>query len=53
MRVGLSRTPATLVFGPFWYRLLVDHAPLDPADASAHASQLLDGLRPSSRWKVE
>jgi AcrR family transcriptional regulator len=34
-----------LVFGPFWYRLLVGHAPLDPADATAHATRLLRGLR--------
>lgn len=34
-----------LVFGPFWYRLLVEHAPLDPADAPAHAARLLSGLR--------
>ncbi|UQX02748.1 TetR/AcrR family transcriptional regulator [Streptomyces sp. RerS4] len=33
------------VFGPFWYRLLVGHAPLDPADAPAHVARLLDGLR--------
>ncbi len=34
-----------LVFGPFWYRLLVRHLPLDPAEAPAHAAQLLDGIR--------
>ncbi|MGW1775746.1 TetR/AcrR family transcriptional regulator [Streptomyces sp. NPDC002104] len=33
-----------LVFGPFWYRLLVAHAPLDPADAEAHVRTVLDGL---------
>lgn len=34
-----------LVFGPFWYRLLIAHAPLDPTDAEAHVATLLDGLR--------
>ncbi|MEU6832005.1 TetR/AcrR family transcriptional regulator [Nocardia beijingensis] len=34
-----------LIFGPFWYRLLVAHAPLDPADAPAHITRLLAGLR--------
>ncbi|MFD9305300.1 TetR/AcrR family transcriptional regulator [Streptomyces sp. NPDC060048] len=33
-----------LVFGPFWYRLLVAHAPLDPADAPAHVATVLQGL---------
>ncbi|AUY51803.1 TetR/AcrR family transcriptional regulator [Streptomyces sp. CB01881] len=33
------------LFGLFWYRLLVGHAPLDPAEAPAHVSRLLDGLR--------
>ncbi|MEU5216374.1 TetR/AcrR family transcriptional regulator [Streptomyces sp. NPDC020807] len=33
-----------LVFGPFWYRLLVGHAPLDPADAEPHVRRLLGGL---------
>ncbi|MCY0935307.1 TetR/AcrR family transcriptional regulator [Streptomyces sp. H34-S4] len=40
-----------LVFGPFWYRLLVAHAPLDPADAEAHVTTVLRGLtghRPTS-----
>ncbi|GHI09531.1 hypothetical protein AQI88_27970 [Streptomyces cellostaticus] len=36
-----------LVFGPFWYRLLVGHAPLDPDQASSHVAQLLNGLRGS------
>jgi AcrR family transcriptional regulator len=34
-----------LVFGPFWYRLLVGHRPLDPAEAPRHVADLLDGLR--------
>lgn len=33
-----------LIFGPFWYRLLVAHAPLDPADAEAHVATVLGGL---------
>ncbi|NUU22856.1 MAG: TetR/AcrR family transcriptional regulator [Streptomycetaceae bacterium] len=33
------------LFGLFWYRLLVGHAPLDPDEASAHVGQLLHGLR--------
>ncbi|MCM1971462.1 MULTISPECIES: TetR/AcrR family transcriptional regulator [unclassified Streptomyces] len=33
-----------LIFGPFWYRLLVAHAPLDPADARAHVTTVLHGL---------
>ncbi|MEV7614333.1 TetR/AcrR family transcriptional regulator [Streptomyces sp. NPDC089799] len=33
-----------LVFGPFWYRLLIGHAPLDPAQAEAHATTVLHGL---------
>lgn len=40
-----------LVFGPFWYRLLVEHLPVDPAEAPAHVHQLLHGLhggRPAS-----
>jgi AcrR family transcriptional regulator len=34
-----------LVFGPFWYRLLVGHRPLDPAEAPRHAANLLHGLK--------
>ncbi|MFI6867357.1 TetR/AcrR family transcriptional regulator [Nocardia sp. NPDC050406] len=34
-----------LVFGPFWYRLLTDHAPIDPTQAAAHVRRLLDGFR--------
>jgi AcrR family transcriptional regulator len=37
-----------LVFGPFWYRLLVGHAALDPAQAASHVNQLLYGLRKTS-----
>jgi AcrR family transcriptional regulator len=33
-----------LVFGPFWYRLLVGHAPLDPALAVKHVELILRGL---------
>ncbi|MFJ4779521.1 TetR/AcrR family transcriptional regulator [Streptomyces sp. NPDC088762] len=35
-----------LIFGPFWYRLLIAHAPLDPTDAPAHVTTILDGLTP-------
>ncbi|MFJ5834249.1 TetR-like C-terminal domain-containing protein [Streptomyces sp. NPDC093089] len=35
---------ADQVFGTFWYRLLVGHAPLDPAEAAHHADRVLDGL---------
>ena len=34
-----------LVFGSFWYRLLVGHAELDPADVPGHVEQLLRGAR--------
>ncbi|MFJ8041169.1 TetR/AcrR family transcriptional regulator [Kitasatospora sp. NPDC096147] len=34
-----------LVFGPFWYRLLVRHLPLDPTEAADHTARLLAGLR--------
>ncbi|MBL1079218.1 TetR/AcrR family transcriptional regulator [Nocardia sp. 2] len=34
-----------LVFGPFWYRLLTDHAPLRPDEAGGHVRRLLAGLR--------
>ncbi|MCK9895818.1 TetR/AcrR family transcriptional regulator [Frankia sp. AgB32] len=38
-----------LVFGPFWYRLLlVGHLALDPAQARSHVHRLLQGLRPPS-----
>ncbi|NUT20824.1 MAG: TetR/AcrR family transcriptional regulator [Hamadaea sp.] len=44
---------ADLVFGPFWYRLLVGHAPLDPRDAAAQADRVLaaarHGLEPPAR----
>lgn len=33
------------LFGLFWYRLLVGHQPLDPAQAPTHIAQLLHGLR--------
>ncbi|MFC9427695.1 TetR/AcrR family transcriptional regulator [Streptomyces sp. NPDC056987] len=32
------------IFGVFWYRLLVDHLPLDPETAAGHIDQLLRGL---------
>ncbi|MFJ9420384.1 TetR/AcrR family transcriptional regulator [Streptomyces sp. NPDC101227] len=32
-------------FGMFWYRLLVGHNPLEPAQAAGHIDQLLHGLR--------
>lgn len=42
---GIDLDHATdLVFGPFWYRLLVAHAPLDPADAEGHVATVLGGL---------
>ncbi|MEU9045895.1 MULTISPECIES: hypothetical protein [unclassified Kitasatospora] len=31
-------------FGLFWYRLLVEHQPLELALAAAHVDQLLNGL---------
>ncbi|MCM3885523.1 TetR/AcrR family transcriptional regulator [Frankia sp. R82] len=34
-----------LVFGPFWYRLLVGHVALDAAQARGHVDRLLQGLR--------
>ncbi|MDW6061819.1 TetR/AcrR family transcriptional regulator [Streptomyces sp. FXJ1.4098] len=33
------------LFGLFWYRLLVGHKPLEPAQAPDHIDQLLHGLR--------
>ncbi len=36
---------ADLVFGPFWYRLLVGHAPLEPGQARVHVDEVLNGLR--------
>ena len=33
-----------LVFGPFWYRLLVEHLPVDPTEVPAHVHRLLHGL---------
>ncbi|MER6000719.1 TetR/AcrR family transcriptional regulator [Nonomuraea angiospora] len=42
---GLDIGHATdLIFGPFWYRLLVEHEPLDPTDAAAHVTRLIRGL---------
>ncbi|CAM5402207.1 HTH-type transcriptional regulator AqdR [Streptomyces avidinii] len=35
---------ADLVLGPFWHRLLISRAPLDPADAAAHVATVLTGL---------
>ncbi|MBV6702508.1 TetR/AcrR family transcriptional regulator [Kitasatospora aureofaciens] len=32
------------LFGLFWYRLLVGHNPLDPADAPAHVERMLASL---------
>ncbi|NUP18081.1 MAG: TetR/AcrR family transcriptional regulator C-terminal ligand-binding domain-containing protein [Streptomyces sp.] len=46
-----------LVFGPFWYRLLLGHRPLDPAQAPDHVATLLRGLvqptaDPAPDWPV-
>jgi AcrR family transcriptional regulator len=38
-----------LIFGPFWYRLLAGHQPLDPAEAPGHVADLLNGLRSPQR----
>ncbi|WP_329416207.1 TetR/AcrR family transcriptional regulator C-terminal ligand-binding domain-containing protein [Nocardia vinacea] len=34
-----------LIFGPFWYRLLIGHAPLRPEQAPIDIARLLTGLR--------
>lgn len=34
-----------LIFGPFWYRLLVGHTVLAPADVPQHIARLMSGLR--------
>ncbi|MEV2223777.1 TetR/AcrR family transcriptional regulator [Nocardia vinacea] len=34
-----------LIFGPFWYRLLVEHAPLRPEQAPIDIARLLTGFR--------
>jgi hypothetical protein len=34
-----------LVFGPFWYRVLVGHAQAEPAQAAGHVDPLLHDLR--------
>ncbi|MFD7163935.1 TetR/AcrR family transcriptional regulator [Streptomyces violascens] len=39
---------ADQLFGPFWYRLLVGHAPLSPPDAEVWVAHLLGGLRGSA-----
>lgn len=36
---------ADLIFGPFWYRLLVGHTPLEPAQAAGHVTSVLAALR--------
>ncbi|WP_228784564.1 TetR/AcrR family transcriptional regulator C-terminal ligand-binding domain-containing protein [Nocardia cyriacigeorgica] len=33
-----------LIFGPVWYRLLVEHAPLDQAEVSGQVPRLPAGL---------
>ncbi|MBM9507468.1 TetR/AcrR family transcriptional regulator [Actinacidiphila acididurans] len=38
-----------LVFGPFWYRLLVQHAPLNGSLAGGHVAQVLQGLAPQTQ----
>lgn len=34
-----------LIFGPFWYRLLVAHTALTPTDVPQHIARLMTGLR--------
>jgi AcrR family transcriptional regulator len=36
---------ADLIFGPFWYRLLVGHTPLEPVQAAGHVTSVLAALR--------
>jgi len=38
-----------VIFGVFWYRLLVGHAPLEPAEAAGHVDALLRTLGFSAR----
>jgi hypothetical protein len=38
-----------VVFGVFWYRLMVGHAPLEPAEAPEHVDALLRTLGVSAR----
>lgn len=40
---------ADLIFGPFWYRLLVGHTPLEPAQAARHVTSVLAALRSACR----